>query len=765
MQNPKMYSLRRLGREASQRANAVLVLCAWNLRQSETLADNILRGKSYGYSENRRFHGFSRQSDSNSWLTLHKRRITVNRGGLEVPVTECNEKPFSKILVANRGEIACRIMRTAKRLGIRTVAVYSEPDAESRHVRMADEAVCVGPAASSKSYLNMDAILDAVRSTKAEAVHPGYGFLSENASFVSKLEESGVVFVGPSASAMGAMGDKIESKRLAMEAGVNTIPGCPDVISDEDHAAKIGGEVGYPVMIKASAGGGGKGMRIAWNDAEVREAFRLCTAEAVSSFGDGRMFIEKFIEQPRHIEIQIVGDKHGNVVYLPERECSIQRRNQKVLEEAPSTFLNPETRRAMGEQAVALAQAVGYSSAGTVECLVDRNRNFYFLEMNTRLQVEHAVTECITGLDLVEIMLRVAAGEKLLLSQEEAIKINGWAFESRVYAEHPGRGFLPSNGRLRRYKEPITEIEGEIVRVDSGVEEGADISIYYDPMISKLITWGANRNASAKSMERALDRYVVEGLTHNLPFLRTIIAHPAFVSGNISTKFLKEHYPDGWHDFLSPMQQKELVALAAIIHVASSQRASSHTLTANQTLKTEELIVSVDGQEEAVKVTPCSHLSQDGSGLIVDVQVGDSIFKLDAQTSPPAGLGVVEALLNGETAICQILKRLPRGYQMLYAGATREVLVRRPELAALEKYMPPPHVQDFSKVLRSPMPGALVSVAVSPGQEVATGDELAVVEAMKMQNVLRAEGPAKVKAVPAKVGSTLAVDEVILEFE
>eukprot|EP00271_Cylindrocystis_brebissonii_P008970 TRINITY_DN2353_c0_g1_i3.p1 TRINITY_DN2353_c0_g1~~TRINITY_DN2353_c0_g1_i3.p1 ORF type:complete len:773 (-),score=115.74 TRINITY_DN2353_c0_g1_i3:955-3273(-) len=710
---------------------------------------------------------------SPSWIDGHfsgnasflgRRHISTFREGRMVPITDKEEKPFSKILVANRGEIACRVMRTAKRLGMRTVAVHSEPDAESPHVRMADEAICVGPAASSQSYLNMDAILDAVRMTGAEAVHPGYGFLSENAAFVTRLEEAGVVFVGPSASAIGAMGDKIESKQLAKDAKVNTIPGCQDVITSEDHAAKIGCEVGYPVMIKASAGGGGKGMRIAWNEVEVREAFRICSAEAISSFGDGRMFIEKFIEQPRHIEIQVLGDKHGNVVYLPERECSIQRRNQKVLEEAPSTFLTPETRMAMGQQAVSMAQAVQYSSAGTIECLVDKNRNFYFLEMNTRLQVEHAITEGITGLDIVEIMFRVAAGERLLLSQEEAAKIFGWAIESRVYAEHPSRGFLPSNGRLRRYQEPSAKLPEEIVRVDSGVEEGSDISIYYDPMISKLITWGPDRASALKSTERALDRYVVEGMQHNVPFLRSIVAHPAFVEGNISTGFLKEHYPKGWNDeHLSDTQKTELAAISGLIHIASQLFAGSHTKRQSSKALETHLVASIDNVKTPIVVKPV--LNADGRMVSAAIKIGDADFNAEIPSPPPGGLGVVEIVLNGELAICQIIKRLPRGFQLVYAGATREVIIQSPVRESLSQHMPPPKVSDFSKVLRSPMPGALVSVAVKVGQEVAEGVELAVIEAMKMRNVLRAERAGKVKAILPSIGSTLAVDQVIIQFE
>ncbi|XP_028836024.1 propionyl-CoA carboxylase alpha chain, mitochondrial isoform X3 [Denticeps clupeoides] len=486
-------------------------------------------------------------------------------------VYDHNEKTFDKILIANRGEIACRVMKTCKKMGIKTVAVHSDVDANAVHVKMADEAVCVGPAPTSKSYLNMDAIMNAIRQTGAQAVHPGYGFLSENKEFAKRLAAEGVSFIGPDTHAIQAMGDKIESKLIAKAAKVNTIPGFDGVVKDADEAVRIANEIGYPVMIKASAGGGGKGMRIAWNDEETREGFRFSSQEAASSFGDDRLLIEKFIDNPRHIEIQVLADKHGNALWLNERECSIQRRNQKVVEEAPSTFLDPETRRAMGEQAVSLAKAVNYSSAGTVEFLVDSRKNFYFLEMNTRLQVEHPITECITGLDLVQQMIRIAKGFPLQHTQAE-IPINGWAIESRVYAEDPYKSFgLPSIGRLSQYQEPLNLHN---VRVDSGIEEGSDISIYYDPMISKLVTYGATRAEALKKMEDALDNYVIRGVTHNIPLLREIIVHPRFISGDISTKFLPEVYPEGFKGHqLTATGRKELLATAASLFVAAQLRA------------------------------------------------------------------------------------------------------------------------------------------------------------------------------------------------
>ncbi|KAL2632431.1 hypothetical protein R1flu_017117 [Riccia fluitans] len=670
-------------------------------------------------------------------------------------------KKLEKVLVANRGEIAVRVMRTAKKLGMKTVAVYSEPDANSVHVRFADEAVFVGPAPSVKSYLNVDAILAAIRATNADCVHPGYGFLSENATFVKKLEALGVTFIGPTASAIAAMGDKIESKRLAKDSGVNTIPGCQDVIIDEEHAAKIARDVGFPVMLKASAGGGGKGMRIAWNEAETKEAFRLCHAEAISSFGDGRIFIERYIEQPRHIEIQVMGDAHGNVVYMPERECSIQRRNQKVLEEAPSVFIDEETRKAMGEQAVALAKAVQYQSSGTVEFLVDKFRKFYFLEMNTRLQVEHPVTESVTGLDLVELMMKVARGEKLEVTQDRAAEIHGWAMEARVYAEDPCRNFLPMSGRLRQYSEPVARSSLETVRVDSGVEEGSEISIYYDPMISKVVTWGLHRSSALFSLESALDRYIIRGPVHNVPFLRSVIAHPDYAQGDISTKFIQEHYPDGWRPpALTLDQQEDLIALMALLYVSQKLPELTKVRAGQGSAWPMDLVISIGSEEHMVSIT--SKLGEDPQELFLEVDVNNKTKDVLKQSIKPWAM---DASVDGRLLNCQLLKRLPRGFKILYQGSELDILLQTPLQASLSKYMKPPVEEDFSKVLRAPMTGSLISVAVTAGQEVQPGDELAILEAMKMRNVLRADRSWKVKAVVAKEGTTVPADEVIVEFE
>eukprot|EP00850_Spirogloea_muscicola_P021342 SM000245S08181 [mRNA] locus=s245:156576:164108:+ [translate_table: standard] len=639
--------------------------------------------------------------------------------------------PFSKVLVANRGEIACRIMRTARRLGIKSVAVYSDVDRAMPHVHMADEAVCLGPAPAVQSYLNVDRLVAAVQSTGAQAVHPGYGFLSENASFVEDLEAMGVAFVGPSASAIAAMGDKIESKRLALEAGVSTIPGSAEVLTDPDHAVQIAKMVGFPIMLKASAGGGGKGMRVA-----------------------------RFIDRPRHIEIQLVGDAHGHVVYLPERECSIQRRNQKVVEEAPSTFLPPDIRKAMGEQAVLLAKAVGYKSAGTVEFLMDKDRNFFFLEMNTRLQVEHPVTELVTGLDIVEIMFKVAAGERLQLSQEEAAVPRGWALECRVYAEDPCRNFLLTQGRLQTYMEPTSETPDEIVRVDSGIREGCSVSIHYDSLLSKLITWGPARESAIASMERALDSYVIHGLNHNASFLRSVVSLQDFKAGNLSTKFLDEHFPDGWKSSgLSPKQKDEVIAIATLLRV-TLMHTKGLKLPSQQELL--QLVISIAGEDVTVTV-------QAGENLYspqLEVEIGGRHYKVRESVKQLKGRpSLVVVAINGKEATCQMLKRLPRGFRLLYEGAEIDVLVQTPLQANLSKHMPPPPVTDYSKVLHSPMPGYLVKISAEVGQEVMQGDELAVVEAMKMRNVLRSEQAGIVKRVCVETGCILSIDQVILEFE
>uniref|UniRef100_A0A673G8L4 Propionyl-CoA carboxylase alpha chain, mitochondrial-like n=1 Tax=Sinocyclocheilus rhinocerous TaxID=307959 RepID=A0A673G8L4_9TELE len=584
---------------------------------------------------------------------------------LNRPVPFSFPQTFDKILIANRGEIACRVIKTCKKMGIKTVAVHSDVDSSAVHVKMADEAVCVGPAPTSKSYLNMDAIMNAIKQTGAQAVHPGYGFLSENKEFAKRLEAEGVTFIGPDTHAIQAMGDKIESKLIAKAAKVNTIPGFDGVVKDAEEAVKIAGEIGYPVMIKASAGGGGKGMRIAWNDEETREGFRFSSQEAASSFGDDRLLIEKFIDNPRHIEIQVLADKHGNALWLNERECSIQRRNQKVVEEAPSTFLDPDTRRAMGEQAVSLAKAVKYSSAGTVEFLVDTKKNFYFLEMNTRLQVEHPITECITGLDLVQQMILIAKGYKLQQKQSD-IPINGWAIESRVYAEDPYKSFgLPSIGRLSQYQEPL---DLPNVRVDSGIQEGSDISIYYDPMISKLVTYGKTREEALKKMEEALDNYVIRGVTHNIPLLREIIVHPRFVSGDISTKFLPEVYPDGFKGhMLTAGERRELLATAAALYVA----------------------VEIDG--EKVEVSGEWNLAS----------------------------ALLPITINGKHRNLQCLLRTAAGEITLqYLGTSFKLRVLSKLAAYLSKHMPEKIPEDTSSILRSPMPGSVVAVSVKPGDNV-----------------------------------------------
>jgi len=670
---------------------------------------------------------------------------------------------FDKILIANRGEIACRVMKTARRMGIATVAVYSDADANAPHVRMADEAVHIGPAVAAESYLVMDRILDAVRQTGAQAVHPGYGFLSENAAFAQRLKEEGVAFIGPPVGAIEAMGDKITSKKLADEAGVSTVPGHMGLIEDAEEAVKIATRVGYPVMIKASAGGGGKGMRIAWNDAEAREGFALSRSEAKSSFGDERIFIEKFVQKPRHIEIQVLGDTHGNIVYLNERECSIQRRNQKVIEEAPSPFLDEETRKAMGEQSVALARAVDYCSAGTVEFIVDPDRNFYFLEMNTRLQVEHPVTELITGIDLVEQMIRVAAGERLEIAQGD-VALNGWAIESRLYAEDPYRNFLPSIGRLTRYRPPAEgTLDTGIVRNDTGVEEGGEISMYYDPMIAKLCTWAPDRTAAIDAMQDALDGFELEGIGHNIPFLQAVMNHPRFRSGDISTAFIEEEYPDGFEGAaLSGAERSTAVALAALAHVIGERRnaAISGTLDNHARTVGEDWVVMVD---DPVAGRSSHEVKVLFDGPIPTVQVGDGDM-LRVMTDWTPGKPVMRAAVEGREIT---LKLMPEAdaLRLRWRGASLSMAVRTPRAATLAALMPVKLPPDTSKYLLCPMPGMVVSIMVAEGDEVQEGQALAVVEAMKMENVLRAEKQATVASIKAEPGASLAVDDIIMEFE
>jgi propionyl-CoA carboxylase alpha chain len=666
---------------------------------------------------------------------------------------------FQKILIANRGEIACRVIKTARKMGIKTVAVYSDADRNALHVSMADEAVHIGPAPANQSYIVIDKIMDAIAKTGAQAVHPGYGFLSENMNFAAALEKAGVVFVGPPSPAIEAMGDKITSKKIAQEAGVSTVPGYMGLIADADEAVKISGQVGYPVMIKASAGGGGKGMRIAWNDQEAREGFQSSKNEAAASFGDDRIFIEKFVTQPRHIEIQVLADKHGNCVYLHERECSIQRRNQKVIEEAPSPFLDEATRKAMGEQACALAKAVGYTSAGTVEFIVDGNRNFYFLEMNTRLQVEHPVTELITGVDLVEQMIRVANGEPLPFKQED-LKINGWAMESRLYAEDPYRNFLPSIGRLTRYRPPVegkTE-RGGIVRNDTGVYEGGEISMYYDPMIAKLCTWAPTRAEAINEMRLALDTFEVEGIGHNLPFVGAVMDHPRFQSGNITTAFIAEEYPEGFQGATlgADILAQVAASAAAMNRVAEIRRTKvSGTMDNHERRVGDDWVVTLQGVEHVVKI------AADPAGSTVSFADG-STRRITSDWTP--GQPLARVMVDG-TPLVMKAGKISGGFRLRLRGADLKVHVRTPRQAALAKLMLEKLPPDTSKFLLCPMPGLVTKIMVEVGDEVQEGQALATVEAMKMENILKAERKGVVKAVKASAGASLKVDEVIMEFE
>ena len=672
---------------------------------------------------------------------------------------------FKKILIANRGEIACRIIKTARRMGIATVAVYSDADARAPFVQMADEAVHIGPSPAAQSYLIADKIIAACKQTGAEAVHPGYGFLSERTSFAEALAKENIAFIGPPINAIAAMGDKIESKKLALKAGVNVVPGFVGEIDDTEHAVRISAEIGYPVMMKASAGGGGKGMRLAYNEQDVREGFEATKREGLNSFGDDRVFIEKFILNPRHIEIQILGDQHGNILYLNERECSIQRRHQKVVEEAPSPFVTPKMRKAMGEQCVALSRAVGYYSAGTVELIVSgadpSGESFYFLEMNTRLQVEHPVTECITGIDLVEQMIRVAAGEKLAMAQEH-IKINGWAIENRVYAEDPYRGFLPSTGRLTRYRPPVegwtddgTEngrrgVDG--IRVDDGVYDGGEVSMSYDPMIAKLITWGQTRDEAAVLQIAALDRFEIEGLGHNIDFVSAIMQHPRFRSGELTTGFIAEEYPDGFQGAASsPELVKSLAAIAGFVATAEADRARH-----------------VDGQlgdtlpppsRWQVKIADAVH---DIEMIDGEMHVDGASFELSMEYDP--GDRIIEAEVDGDELAVKITKTR-NGFNLSTRGAKHVARVLPGNIAHLAAHMIEKIPPDLSKFLICPMPGLLTTLHVGEGDIVEAGQPLAVVEAMKMENILRAEKTGTVKLVNAKAGDSLAVDAVILEME
>ena len=712
---------------------------------------------------------------------------------------------FEKVLIANRGEIACRIIRTCKRLGIATVAVYSEADADAQHVILADEKIYIGPPAAAESYLQIEKIVTACRATGADAVHPGYGFLSENMKFAEALEAAGVAFIGPPSPAIEAMGDKITSKKIAQEAGVSTVPGYMGLIADADEAVRISNEIGYPVMMKASAGGGGKGMRLAYSEKDVREGFEATQREGLNSFGDDRVFIEKFILNPRHIEIQILGDQHGNVLYLNERECSIQRRHQKVVEEAPSPFVTPKMRKAMGEQCVALARAVGYYSAGTVELIVSgadpTGESFYFLEMNTRLQVEHPVTECITGIDLVEQMIRVAYGEKLAFTQDE-VKIDGWAIENRVYAEDPYRGFLPSTGRLVRYNPPPAAANQEpffdgvstsldtngggldsnspqvpfassevempqgYIRVDDGVCEGGEVSMFYDPMIAKLITWAPTRDEAADLQIAALDRFEIEGLGHNIDFVSAIMQHPRFRSGELTTGFIAEEYPDGFTG--AQASEETLVHLAAVagfIATARADRARQIDQQLNGELEPPyEWVVTIAGQTFAVSLD--EEITVDGVpvDLALEYTPGDrlveaSVTKAEEENSPSTG--------SGQSDLVYGIKLVPTrtGFRMTTRGAIHDVRVLPAAVAPLTQHMIEKIPPDLSRFLICPMPGLLVALHVKEGDHVEAGQPLAVVEAMKMENILRAEKSATVKKVNAAAGDSLAVDAVILELE
>ncbi|TVT76177.1 MAG: acetyl-CoA carboxylase biotin carboxylase subunit [Denitromonas halophila] len=660
---------------------------------------------------------------------------------------------FKKILIANRGEIACRVIKTAQKMGIKTVAVYSEADKRALFVALADEAVCIGPAASAQSYLVADKIIAACKQTGAEAVHPGYGFLSENADFSRRLEEEGIKFIGPKHYSIAKMGDKIESKKLALDAKVNTIPGHNEAISGPDEAVKIAQGIGYPVMIKASAGGGGKGLRVAFNDKEAHEGFSSCVSEAKNAFGDDRVFIEKYVLEPRHIEIQLLGDSHGNYVYLNERDCSIQRRHQKVIEEAPSPFVDAAMRKAMGEQAVALARAVNYESAGTVEFVVGADKSFYFLEMNTRLQVEHPVTEYITGVDLVEQMIRVAYGEKLSFSQAD-VKLDGWSMECRINAEDPFRGFLPSTGRLVRFDPPA---EREDVRVDTGVYDGGEISMFYDSMIAKLIVHGKDRDDAIQKMRDALNEFVIRGISSNIPFQAALLQHPRFCSGNFNTGFMVEEYPDGFDASMVPHDDPALLASVATFarmrYIERAVQISGQMAGHGRSVKKDLVVLMAGGRY------PVSVEAIDGG---MRIRQGDKVYDIVSDWTFRDLL--FKGTVNG-TPICLQIERRGLCYHISHFGLQVQPMVMTEVAASLLERMPEKLPPDLSKYLLSPMPGLLREVAVQPGQEIKAGQKLAVIEAMKMENVLKAEQDSVVKKVVAHPGASLTVDEIIIEFE
>ncbi len=681
---------------------------------------------------------------------------------------------FTKILIANRGEIACRVIATAQKMGIQTVAVYSEADKEARHVQLADEAVLLGPAPSRESYLVADKIIAAAKATGAQAIHPGYGFLSENTEFAKRCEDEGIAFIGPKAHSIAAMGDKIASKKLANEAKVNTIPGYNDAIDTAEQAVEIAKGIGYPVMIKASAGGGGKGLRVAFNDKEAFEGFTSCRNEARNSFGDDRVFIEKYVLEPRHIEIQILGDSHGNVVYLNERECSIQRRHQKVIEEAPSPFISDATRKAMGEQAVALAKAVKYQSAGTVEFVVGKDQDFYFLEMNTRLQVEHPVTECITGLDLVEQMIRVAAGEKLSFGQAD-VKRDGWAIECRINAEDPFRNFLPSTGRLVRFQPPAqTMFQGNTanlqgVRVDTGVQDGGEIPMFYDSMIAKLIVHGKDRNEAIAKMREALNGFVIRGISSNIPFQAALLAHPKFVSGQFNTGFIAEHYAHGFRAEDVPHDDHDfLAALAAFVRRKSRERAAglSGQLPGYDVKIGQDYAVVELGQGGQNRYVPVHVDEFVGKPGVAQITIAGKTFAIESQSR--LNDIRIEGTCNGKPFTAQVERgtlKNPLALQVQHNGTRIEALVMSPRMAELHQLMPFKAPPDLSRFVLSPMPGLLVEVSVQPGQKVQAGERVAVIEAMKMENVLFAAQDGVVKKVVAAKGESLTVDQMIVEFE
>ena len=688
---------------------------------------------------------------------------------------------FKRILIANRGEIACRIIKTARRMGIETVAVYSEADKDALHVEMADTAVLLGPPAAAQSYLLIDKIVAACKASGAQAVHPGYGFLSERAAFPKALEANGIVFIGPNPKAIAAMGDKIESKKAAAAAHVSTVPGHLGVIDNDAEAMEIADEIGYPVMIKASAGGGGKGMRIAYSKAEVAEGYARAKSEAKSSFGDDRVFIEKFITDPRHIEIQVLGDKHGHVIYLGERECSIQRRNQKVVEEAPSPLLDAATRKKMGEQAVALAKAVGYDSAGTVEFVAGQDKSFYFLEMNTRLQVEHPVTELVTGIDLVEQMIRSAAGEKLALKQSD-VKLTGWAVESRVYAEDPYRKFLPSTGRLTRYRPPEEHSAGGVtLRNDTGVYEGGEISIYYDPMIAKLVTHAPTREQAIVAQADALDAFVIDGIRHNIPFLAAVMAHPRWRAGKLSTGFIAEEFPDGFHPHEPEGERAKVLAVVAVAidHVLGQRKRKISGQMGGKSVTRDSLRTVSFGDKTYTVEVGSDHLRfGDGergdrppavNSLTLSYRVGRGASgNIPAQTVILAprwkpGEPLWTGTVDGHAVAVQV-RNLPNGFALAYRGVETKAYVYTEREAGYAQLMPVKQAPDTGKHVLCPMPGLVISIAVKEGQEVKAGETVAVVEAMKMENVLRAEIDGTVKKINAKPGDSLAVDAVIVEF-